>query len=523
VAVSGGKGSREGAPERRVKKSFSRLQRILISLNVLVMVLVAAAILGGVWYLASMPQFRMRWDLTKEQSFTLTRGTKDILNALEKEVDVILVFEAGGFDLTGRLEAERRTAGYTLDLLKEYEIHSGGMIRVEDLDRVRDNLRVKEVFDELGVREVNVVIVKSGSSRKVLYPDDLADIDQGRVNPGTGVVKRAEIVSYKAEAALTAAVIEVTEEKKPLACVLAGRGEAQVGDTNSEGLSIAVTSLENNNFEVRELNLAVEKYIPDECDVLVIAGPRDDYSGEETAEITRYLQAGGNAFIALDPFSSRSLDAELLPAFGVALERTLTLRDIPDVRGGRDREVKLTLPVENLSRDSRITRPLAENDYMILCFRAGALVPAPGLDNLSIEGLMRTDTETWGDVLPPGGGVGDFTFDSVSEKKEPRLLGLSCTGQGAFDGARLVLFAETFFYTNLGVQRGGRGNLLLFTNSVNWLASREVQLEIGPKYPYESRVELFPGEYSRIGFYVLLVIPAAAALLGIVVWWFRRR
>jgi len=522
VAVEGEKKAASGP--RPGRKSFSRLQRILISFNVLVMVLVAAAILGGVWYLASLPQFRMRWDLTKEQAYTLTQGTKSILNALEKEVDVILVFESGGrFDPYGKSEAERRVAGYTLDLLKEYEIHSGGMIRVEDLDRVRDNLRVKEVFDELGVSQVNVVIVKCGNSRKVLIPEDLADIDQGRVNPGTGVVKRAGIVSYKAEAALTAAVIEVTEEKKPLACVLAGRGEAQIADSNTEGLAFAVTSLENNNFEVRELNLAVEKYIPEECNVLIVAGPRDDYGADETAEVARYLRAGGSAFIALDPFSSKSLDTDLIPAFGVALERTLTLRDIPDALGGQDRQQKMFLPVKELSPDSRITRPLAENDYTVVFFRSGALVPSPGLENLTVEWLARTPAEAWGDVLAPGGGVGDFTFDSVTEKKEPRLLGIACAGQGPLEGARLVLFADTYFYTNDGVQRFGRGNLLLFTNSVNWLASREVQLEIGPKYPYESRVELFPGEYIRIGFYVLLIIPAAAALLGIVVWWFRRR
>ena len=99
---------------------------------------------------------------------------------------------------------------------------------------------------------------------------------------------------------------------------------------------------------------------------------------------------------------------------------------------------------------------------------------------------------------------------------------MACEGRGEFEGARIVLFADSSFFTNEYMQRA-RANLPLFTNAINWLAARETQLDIGPKVPYESRVDILPEEAHRIAFYVLLVIPGAAALLGVVVWWFRRR
>ena len=119
--------------------------------------------------------------------------------------------------------------------------------------------------------------------------------------------------------------------------------------------------------------------------------------------------------------------------------------------------------------------------------------------------------------------VGDFEYDSQTEKREQRTMGVSCQGQNEYARSRMVLFADASFFTNYGMQRGGRGNLLLFTNSINWLAAREKQLDIGPKVPFESRVELYQDEYRQISFYVILYIPIAAALLGLVVWWFRRR
>jgi len=508
----------------RKKKSFSAAQRLLVSVNTLVVIVVAAAILGGAWYLASLPQFRMRWDLTKEQSFSLTPRTKAILAGLEKDVEIILIFKAPDpRDVLGLTHAEKKAGDYTLDLLKEYEIHSRGKVRVEDLDFVRDNLRAGEILQELGIAQVNIVIVKSGDSRKVLIPTDLAGIDRGRVNRRTNVVRRAEIVSYKAEAALTAAVLEVTEERKPLACILAGRGEASMAGTNHDGLSLAAAGLRNTNFEVRELKLALNENIPHDCDVLIVPGPEDEYRPGEMAAITRYLEKGGNLFLALNPYSCTSFDKEILPAFGVALAREVTCRIVPEAMGGKDREIIFQLPVEKFSNESRITSSFAENDFYVLFYKAGSLMPAPGgLDNLTVKGLAYSHSEVWGDTHLPN-EWGDFTCDDLTEKRGERLIGLSCEGKGSFRGSRLVLFADSFFYSNRALQVGSRGNLLLFTNSINWLAARETQLDIGPKLPYESRVELLPEEIHGIGFYVMVVIPAVALLLGLVVWWFRRR
>jgi len=511
----------EGDRQSSRRSTFSRGQRVLIGFNVLIMALVAAAIAGGVLYLANLAQFRMRWDLTVKQSYSLTPRTKAILSALEKDLEVVLIFESpSSYDLIGVQSAVKQVGDYTFDLLMEYAIQSAGRIRVEALDRVRDNLRVEEVLQGIGVNQVNIVLIKCGRSRKVLIPEDLADIDRGRYNPDTGVTRRAKVISLKAEAALTAAIMEVSEEAKPVAYVLSGRGEAQATNSNPDGLAMAAEGLKNANFDVRELKLGVDRAIPEDCDVLIGVGPADEYGPEEMAEIRRYMQQGGNLFLALDPFACKSFDQEMLPAYGLILDRTITCRELSDLQGGRDAQNKILLPLDDLSEQSRITRPLQQNRFRLVFARAGAV--RPSLGNASIEELVASPPNVWGDTHAVG-EWGDFTYDSLTEKKERRIFAVSCEGQGELAGSRLVLTAESIFCTNQGLQMGGRGNLLFFTNSVNWLAAREVQLEIGPKVLYESKLEIFPEEYHRIGIYVMLVIPAAAALLGIVVWWFRRR
>jgi len=497
-------------------RSFSRGRKILISLNVGVMVVVAAAILGGVWYLAALPQFRARWDLTKEQTFTLSPRTENNLSVLEKDVEVIVFFvPPSQWDLTGESFAYAQVGAYTVDLLREYEIASSGRVKIENLDRVRDSVRLQEIFQSLGMAQENIVVVQCGPSRKVLIPPDLALLDRGRADPNTGVREMAKVVSYKAEAALTQAIIEVTEDRKPVACVLAGRGESQINSAKLDDISLAAAGLRNTNFDVREIKLAAGGQIPEDCDVLVIAGPRDGYGEGEMAAIKKYLQAGGSIFLGLDPFACGSFDKEILPAYGVALDRTLTCLETTDKKP----ENILSIPAKTFSRESRITSPLSDNSLGVLFFRTGSVLK--GAQNYSIEGLAWTPLDVWGDRHEPM-AVGDFEYDSQTEKREQRTLGISCQGQEEYAQSRMVFFADASFYTNWGIQKG-RGNLLLFTNSINWLAAREKQLDIGPKVPFESRVELFQDEYRQISFYVILYIPIAAALLGIVVWWFRRR
>ena len=500
--------------------NFGRKQRLLVSLNVVVMVLVATAILGGVWYLASLPQLRHRWDLTREKAFTLSPRTLAILSSIEKDVTVALIFEARR-DYRGVGAAELKVGNFTHDLLREYEIRSGGRIEVENLDVVRDNLRVGEVLENLGTKQKNIVVVQCGDQRKVLIPEDLADIDQGSLNPNTGVIRRAEVVSYKAEAALTGAISAVLEGEKPVVCVLSGRGEVQVSDSGYSGFSDAAAALKANNFDVRDLNLAVGDLIPEDCDVLISAGPKDEYGEKEMAEIVRYLRNGGNLFLALSPYSSKSFDKDLLPAYGVVFDRDVSCRIIPDIQGGSDPKNKMTLPVKDLNPESRVTRSLAQNGFRLLFMGAGALNTTGGSANVTIEWLARSPSDVWGDTHPPD-AFGDWAYDSQTEKLGMRLLGLVCEGQDEYKGSRLALFAESLFFTNGGLG-GSRGNYLLFTNAINWLTSREAQLEIGPKTPYESRVELFPGEYHEIGLYIMIYIPCVAALLGLLVWWFRRR
>ena len=107
---------------------------------------------------------------------------------------------------------------------------------------------------------------------------------------------------------------------------------------------------------------------------------------------------------------------------------------------------------------------------------------------------FHSPSDCWGDAHAEG-KEGNYFFDSASEERGPRVLGVVCEGQGPVEGARLVFFADTYFYT-MEFMRSAQANEPLFMNAVNWLAEREYLLDVAPKTPYESRVDLTEEEYQ---------------------------
>ncbi|MFH2002600.1 MAG: Gldg family protein [Planctomycetota bacterium] len=501
------------------KKSFSRGSRILIAINVTLMIAIAFALFLGVCYLASLPKFRQRVDFTKDHAFSLSPMTLDLLQSLEKEVEVVSLSHAPyAMDLTGMPTVERKVMVYAGKLLEEYAISSGGMLKVEQLDRDRDNLRVQELNQKIGLGSDNTIIFLCGSNRKDLVPLDLARIDRGGVDPTTNVIQQAKVISYKTEAAITAAILSVIEEIKPKAYFTTGRREASIEDLSGEGVSFAAGMLRWANFEVQELKLYADPLVPKDCTLLAILGPGDDFSPEEIAAIRTYLIDGGRLFLSLSPDSSSSLEP-LLADFGIGLNRSITCKEpsglvISQEEGYRKSLVYAT----GFSAESPITRSYADSDFFVRFFKAGAV--NRHADDIDVQELIWTPSDCWGDTHNPD-EEGNYFFDSASEERGSRVIGVACKGKNELKEARLVFFADTHFYTNDFKQ--AKANLPVFSNSLNWLAARDYLLAIAPKTPYESRVDLTEEEYNEIGFYVVLIIPCIAALLGVVVWWLRRR
>ena len=67
------------------------------------------------------------------------------------------------------------------------------------------------------------------------------------------------------------------------------------------------------------------------------------------------------------------------------------------------------------------------------------------------------------------------------------------------------------------------GNLNIFLNAVNWTVDRDTQLNV-PARPIERfQLALSADVFLKLRYALLFVLPGIAALLGLAVYWTRRR
>ena len=86
---------------------------------------------------------------------------------------------------------------------------------------------------------------------------------------------------------------------------------------------------------------------------------------------------------------------------------------------------------------------------------------------------------------------------------------------------RLVAFGDSDYATNAYIEN--YRNRDLFVNAVNWLVGDDDAIAIRPNISRASRFELSTEDYVAIQYLSLFVFPQAIALVGVIVWWGRRR
>src|SRR5579863_1261453 len=124
-------------------------------------------------------------------------------------------------------------------------------------------------------------------------------------------------VTDLSEAALTNGILKLTKAGSKSVCFTIGEGEADVDDTQSaNGFAEFKKSLEGENYAVRKVNLSTEAGVPNDCNLLVIAGPTRPLLPHLIEAVGDYLNHGGRVLAMLrPPEPDKSIDEMALVNF----------------------------------------------------------------------------------------------------------------------------------------------------------------------------------------------------------------
>jgi ABC-type uncharacterized transport system involved in gliding motility auxiliary subunit len=444
--------------------------------NVLLGSLVFIAVLLLLNYISA--RHSHRFDLTEQGVFSLSPQSTKVVKELQNDLEVQAFVEGG---VNPQLH----------DLLESYS-YASPKFKFQMIDPDRQ----PELAEKYKITAYNTVRLEYG--------------------------KESATVTQPTEQSITNAVIKVTRSTRKTVCMIEGHGEPSIDDAeNPHGLASIKQALENENYEVKKVLLASMANVPDDCSVVVVAGPQKPYLDSELTALGTYLDKGGRALFLLAPRQGNEFEP-LLAKWGVKLDNDVVVDQV--IRLFQGPALGLA-PLVNTYASHEITRDF--NQRTIFPMSRSVRSEAAGKKGLQVTELAKTSPSSWGETDLDGiFQRSEATMDPNADIKGPVPVevvvnaDLKEMGGGKEGSTRLAIIGSIEFAGNREID-GTYFNRDLFLNTIGWLVGQGDLLSIRPRAIRSSRVQ-FTAEQGTVIFYLsVLLIPELLLIAGIAVWWRR--
>jgi ABC-type uncharacterized transport system involved in gliding motility auxiliary subunit len=280
----------------------------------------------------------------------------------------------------------------------------------------------------------------------------------------------------------------------------------------------------------------VTPIIPDNTDVLVIAGPRTNLLPGELKLIQNYVTKGGNLWWLGDPGDLRGL-APLAEQLGIRFLPGIVVDASTQLLGIDD-------PTFALVADYP-PHPITQGFQQMTMFPSAAALDKNEQSDFEKEPLLNTLQRSWTETGPIEGKIA-FDVDK-GEKQGPLDLGYAITrqiqpppaappaaakpdaGQKPEDAKaeaktpteqRIVVTGDGDFLSNTYLGNGG--NLELGLNMVQWLSRGDALINIPARIAPDRKLQLSPLASGAIAVGFLFVLPILLIGTGGLIWFKRR-
>ena len=452
------------------------------------------AILAMLAFLAS--RYHTRFDWTEQNVHSLSDQSLKVLDALDRDVEVLALYSP--LDATPVRE-----------LLDRYD-YASERFHVEFAD---PNER-PELLGRYGIT-----------------PEDLG---RGlmRIALGDESVEIQEV----GEESVTNAMVKLSRTGEKKVYFLEGHNERPIASEaagDGQSYARAAEALRNENYQVEALLLAAQGEVPDDADVVIVAGATRPLLRAEREALERYLERGGALLVLIDPRAKTDL-VEDVRRWGVDLgddvivDRTLALfgRATSPFAGRYDPSHDITAEMREptLFHVARSASP-GENGagFVEIVFTGDDSWAERDLERFYAEGAAEQDD----DDLPGPVAIAVAGTPRVA-REDQRDLNSGEGDEAEEDAAealvrepRLVVFGDSDFASSELIE--AYRNRDLFVNTVNWLMGDVEAISVRPNRSRASRFQLTQEQFGSIRSLSLFVLPQAIAVIGVIMWWARRR
>jgi hypothetical protein len=494
------------ASEPSSSSSFSASRRWGIFLSVVASMVAMGTLVVMINYLGARHYQRYFW--SNQTSLRLSPQTTALLKSVTNDIKVIIYYDKED-DLYNRVNT----------LLGEYHL-TNPKITVETVDYLVDANRAQQIKTTygLGTGEVTNLVIFDCQGRKSVVNSSLITDFQYRQVVTTNVEERAYerfLKQFEGERWFSAAILSVLNTKPQQAYFLEGHGEPGLGEPSGNGYAKFAQVLEQNNVQPSVLRLTGTNGIPDDCNLLVIAGPRAAIPSDQLDKIRQYLSQGGRMFVLFNHESIRLHTGleELLAEWNLTVDRDLVLDTNNTMKDG-------AIAISGFDSRYPIAKQLVS--YTMAMYNPRSLTIARGAKDgpeaPTVHLLAYTSRDS--QVLVPGDPkphpAGDMVPVIATVEKGTIKGVLQERGTTA-----ILVTGDSDFLSNNGIDMLANRDFASF--AVNWLLDRTEMLKgVGPQTVKEYKLMMTKAQLNRVRWIFLGAMPGGILALGGLVW-FRRR
>lgn len=444
-------------------------------------------------------RFDKRTDLTRDRLYSLSEPTQKILKSLNIEIQ-ITTFISEKVPLADRQGI--------IEMLELYQ-------------RETDLLTISHANPYIDIQLVEKYNIRRDGT--VIFE-----------TPG-----RQEKVTILEEQKFTSAILKLIRKKTKKIYFTDGHEEHSLDDFNSTGYSEVKAELENQNYVAAPLSLLTQSVVPADCEVLVIAGPKNALTSPEIGLVSKYLAQNGKLLLLLDPSVTSAKDVnkglvQLMKRWGIAIGNDLVVDRVSSVfelgpaapfSSFEPHDItRSAMPGEIAFPFTRSVTPL-ENRKATLSVKSLAKTINP--TGVSWAEMERKPDETFNtDAYTPGLDIpGPISIAVAAEQKdEPRQPSTSSQSENTAtetteSPTRIVVFGDSDFATNLFFRSASRD---LFLATINWLTLEEDLIAIRDRKQQALR-RMAVQDIRLVQMTSVFLIPLIVFIAGLAVWWQRRK
>ena len=502
--------------------------------NALIATLSVLVILGLINFLGI--RYHLRLDLTDTQLFTLSPQSRELVSNLPETMKVWLF--------------TKEKNSQDQELLDNYHRQSN-KFKFEYVDpELKPGL-----VDRFGVKDYGEVYLEFQTKRQL--------------------VQRISEDERLSEIKLTNRLQQMINPKTAKVYFLQGHSEHPLSASKG-AISKAIQGLIDKNFTISTLNLAERPQVPDDADVVIVAGPQKELLTGEVTALQNYLNRGGNLLLMIDPNTNPKIDT-LLKEWGVRLDNRLVI----DNSGESLQLGPATILVTEYGQHP-ITKDFANNISVYPLTRPLEIDPVSGVESMV---LLKTKPypNSWAESDQKSEKL---EFNEDKDLKGPLTLGVALTrklsnspiptaktsptpiptaktsptptataktsptpiptpiptaiptaktsptpiptaiptaktSRNTAKESRLVVFGNSNFATDSLFDQQLNGDV--FLNTVSWLSQQDEKLlSIRPKQPKNRRIIISNLEANLLTISAVVLLPLLGLLTGFIIWWKRR-